>query len=44
MSKTIGYLTFWVKNGFQISQEEKAEELFKMVVTNWSTLIHGVKI
>ena len=33
---TIGYLSFWVKNGFVISPAEAAEKLLKIGLTNWS--------
>lgn len=33
---TIGYLTFWVKNGFIISPAEAAEKLLKIGFTNWT--------
>lgn len=39
---TIGYLTFWVKDGFQIRPEEAAAELAKIGVTDWSTFRNGV--
>ncbi|TKC19020.1 TetR family transcriptional regulator [Robertmurraya kyonggiensis] len=41
---TIGYLTFWVKDGFQLSPDEAAAELVKIGVTDWSTLSNGIKI
>ena len=33
---TIGYLSFWVKDGFVISPAEAAEKLLKIGITNWS--------
>lgn len=33
---TIGYLSFWVKDGFTISPGEAAEKLLKIGLTNWS--------
>ncbi|MGE7090553.1 TetR/AcrR family transcriptional regulator [Lysinibacillus sp. NPDC048646] len=33
---TIGYLSFWVKDGFAISPAEAAEKLLKIGLTNWS--------
>lgn len=41
---TIGYLTYWVKEGFQIPPEEAAAELVKIGVTDWSTFSKGIKI
>ncbi|MFD1849715.1 TetR/AcrR family transcriptional regulator [Oceanobacillus bengalensis] len=33
---TIGYLTFWVRNNFQMSPLEAAEDLGKIGMTDWS--------
>ena len=33
---TIGYLTFWVKDNFQISPQEAAKQLMKIGMTDWS--------
>lgn len=33
---TIGYLSFWVKDGFIMSPAEAAEKLLKIGLTNWT--------
>jgi AcrR family transcriptional regulator len=36
---TIGFLSFWVKDGFVMSPAEAAEKLLKIGVTNWTEVI-----
>jgi len=36
---TIGYLTIWVKNSFEMSPAEAADKLLKIGLTNWTKKI-----
>lgn len=40
---TIGYLSFWVRNGFIISPGEAAEKLLKIGFTDWTTNLKTIR-